>query len=93
MRVTKAPYGMPVECWSVIGPHSPTISGFPTAEAARAWATEWGCCPNSIVAPVCKVAHATAALVRAEIEYDRRDAEEDGPDDDYADEDDLHQSP
>lgn len=78
MKITNPPPGMPVQCWSVVGPHSPTISGFKSAEAARAWATEWRACPNSIIAPVCSVADATTALVLAEIAYEQ----EDGPEED-----------
>lgn len=82
--VINAPKGMKVDCWSIIGPHSPAISGFVSPEAAHAWGTEWGVCPHSIIAPVCTVAHATAALARFEAEMDKHDAE-DGDEDDEPD--------
>ena len=62
MKIIKAPKGMPLTCWAVISPNGPTISGFPTAEAAKAWATEWNSTANHMVAPVCDVVPATQAL-------------------------------
>lgn len=68
MLKISAPKGMPVESWAVIGPHGPTVGGFPTAQAAEAWAQEWRACPQSIVAPIISVSTATQCLLRYEQE-------------------------
>jgi len=65
MRIIKAPEGMPILGWSVINPKGPTITGFDSAEAAHAWATEWNC-KKSVIAPVCHRVPATQALTAYE---------------------------
>lgn len=79
LRITKAPKGMPVDCWSIVGPHSPTITGFNSPEAAQAWGSEWGVCPHSIIAPVCGVGPATSALAAYEAAMDGLRDSEDEP--------------
>jgi hypothetical protein len=76
MRIAQAPVGVPVQCWAVTGPGAPTISGFSTPEAARAWATEWACDPRSIISPVCQVGDATRLLARAEYRRAKEEGEE-----------------
>ena len=62
MIVNKAPRGMPVESWAVVGHGKIVVSGFETCEAAKAWATEWTTCKCVAVSPVCTAAVATEAL-------------------------------
>lgn len=67
IRINKAPKGMPVQSWAILSPHGPAVGGFVSAEAAEAWAQEWAYSHDTtIIAPVCSVADATAALLRYE---------------------------
>lgn len=66
MKIVQAPKGMPVKCWAVVTAQGLAISGFPTVEAAKAWATEWNSTKDAQISPVCDVAPATEALTRYE---------------------------
>ena len=76
MRVNKAPKGMPVESWCVIGHGKIVVGGFETPEAAQAWATEWTSCKCTTVSPVCTVAVATEALTLYERHAQGLDSDE-----------------
>ena len=65
MRIVQPPRGMPVTAWAVVSAEGFSVSGFPSLEAARAWASEWRA-SGATISPVCTVASATAALARAE---------------------------
>lgn len=72
IRIIKAPPGMPIVGWCVASRDQPTIMGFDTAEAARAWATEWAA--RGVVAPVCHVGPATQALINFERHRQRNES-------------------